>query len=182
MQLGFTTFPARAKICFAASAGFDGVEVALGRWGGKDYDMTPAAGRKARDLLAKCKLKPLTVSLCENYTEDPDPVGRIKASIAVADIVGTDLITLNAWVPRALKKEEKFAYFKAAWSLFAKLAEDSGKRLAIENCPHDGANLGSCPSAFRRMFELVPSRAIGLEFDPSHFIFQFTSVPWDSGC
>jgi len=97
----------------------------------------------------------------------------MKTMVEAATILDTKLITLNAWVPRGLKAAERFSYYQKTWSAFAKLAEDSGTRIAIENCPHGGANIGNCPDAFRRMFELVPSKAIGLEFDPSHFIFQF---------
>ena len=49
-------------------------------------------------------------------------------------------------------------------------------KLAIENCPHGGKNIGYSPYAWARMFEAVPSKAIGLEFDPSHLVFQFIDV------
>jgi sugar phosphate isomerase/epimerase len=118
-------------------------------------------------------VKGLAVQLGEDYTQDPKPADRIRKTIEVAKIVGTTVVTVNAWVPKGLKGEERFQYYGKVWAEVAKMAEDAGVRVGIENCPHGGANLGSSPAAFRRMFELVPSRAIGLEFDPSHYIFQF---------
>jgi len=173
MKLGFVSVPSEEKIKFAREAGFDGIEVILGQWMGKGCDMTVENGRKAKEVLDKYGIKALTVQLGEDYCTSQDPVVRIQQTIEVAKIVGTKLVTVNAWVPGGLKPDEKFDYYKKTWPKFAKLAEDAGMRIAIENCPHGGANLGNCPQAFRRMFELVPSKAIGLEFDPSHFIFQF---------
>ena len=170
MRLGFVSVPEEQKIKFAGEAGFDGIEVNFGRWG---TDLTLENARKTKALLDQYGVKALTAALAEDYTAEPDPVARMKQMMAAAKLVGTALVTVNAWIPRRLKVEEKFAFYKKTWSEFARMAEDQGLRIAIENCPHDGGNLGNCPAAFRRMFELVPSAAIGLEFDPSHFIFQF---------
>jgi sugar phosphate isomerase/epimerase len=173
MRLGFVSVPDEQKIKFAGQAGFDGIEVNLGRWCGADFDVTAENGRKTKGFLDKHGIKALTACLAEDYTTDPNPADRMKKIMEVAKILDTPLVTVNAWIPRGLKVEEKFAYYKKTWGEFARMAEGQGLRIAIENCPHDGANLGNCPQSFRRMFELVPSAAIGLEFDPSHFIFQF---------
>lgn len=173
MKLGFVSVPSESQVQFARDAGFDGIEVILGRWMGPGFDMTAEVGRQARDVLDRFGMQAITVQLGEDYTTDPRPLDRIKNTIAVANLVGTRLVTVNAWIPKGLKPEEKYAYYQKTWGDFARLAEDSGVRIAIENCPHGGNNLGNCPDAFRRMFDLVPSNAIGLEFDPSHFVFQF---------
>ncbi len=173
MKLGFVSVPSEAQIKMAAQIGFDGIEVILGRWMGEGNDMTAENGRLAKDRLEQYGVKALTVQLGEDYTTDPCPIERVRNAIQVAKMVGTNLVTINAWIPRGLQPDEKFAYYRKTWTGFAQLAEENGVRLAIENCPHGGANLGNCPAAFRRMFELVPSPAVGLEFDPSHFIFQF---------
>lgn len=173
MKLGFVSVPSAERIKFARQAGFDGLEVILGRWMGAGNDMTVENARQAKVFLEKYGMKALTMQLGENYTDDPDPADRMKKTIAVASIVGTKTVTANAWIPKGLKPEEKFSYYKKVWTGFAQMAEDAGVRIAIENCPHGGLNLGNCPASFRRMFELVPSKAVGIEFDPSHFIFQF---------
>jgi sugar phosphate isomerase/epimerase len=173
MKLGFVSVPDESKIKFTREAGFDGIEVNLGRWCGAENDMTAENAKKAKGHLDRHGVKALTVALAENYAEDPNPAGRMKKTIECAAILGTGVVTVNAWIPKDLKVEEKFEYYKKVWTEFARMAEGNGVRIAIENCPHGGLNLGNCPDSYRRMFDLVPSRAIGLEFDPSHFIFQF---------
>ena len=52
--------------------------------------------------------------------------------------------------------------------------------IAIENCPMlftadewpGGKNLASSPAIWRRMFEDIPSANFGLNYDPSHMVWQ----------
>jgi sugar phosphate isomerase/epimerase len=61
-----------------------------------------------------------------------------------------------------------------------RFAEDHDIRIGIENCPMlfsqdewpAGKNLAYSPAIWRRMFEAIPSKNFGLNFDPSHFVFQ----------
>ena len=58
-------------------------------------------------------------------------------------------------------------------------------RIGIENCPMlfskdewpGGKNLAISPSAWRRMFEEVPSAHFGLNLDPSHLVWQMIDIP-----
>ena len=73
--------------------------------------------------------------------------------------------------------EENVARYKKVYSRVAKLAEDNGVKIAFENWPGagpfaDGANLSVTPEAWGLMFDAVPSTQIGLEFDPSHLLWQ----------
>ena len=62
-----------------------------------------------------------------------------------------------------------------------KFAEDNNVKIAIENCPMlynkddwpGGNNLAATPEIWSQMFELIPSKALGLNLDPSHLVFQF---------
>jgi len=59
-------------------------------------------------------------------------------------------------------------------------AEDHGRRIGIENCPMlftddewpGGKNLAHCPAVWRRMFDQIPSASFGLNYDPSHLVWQ----------
>jgi sugar phosphate isomerase/epimerase len=61
-----------------------------------------------------------------------------------------------------------------------KFAEENGVKIAIENCPMlfgkdqwpGGQNLFTTPKLWRTMFELLPSDNFGINYDPSHFIWQ----------
>ena len=58
---------------------------------------------------------------------------------------------------------------------------DLGVRIGIENCPMlfsldewpGGKNLAFSPEIWKRMFEAIPSPSFGLNFDPSHLVWQF---------
>lgn len=76
--------------------------------------------------------------------------------------------------------DDNWPRFRAIWPDLIKFAEDHGVRIAIENCPMlftrdewpGGKNLGSSPALWRRMFEEIPSPNFGLNYDPSHLVWQ----------
>ena len=53
-------------------------------------------------------------------------------------------------------------------------------KVAIENCPMlfgadqwpGGQNLMCTPKIYRQLFEIIPSANFGLNFDPSHYVWQ----------
>jgi sugar phosphate isomerase/epimerase len=61
----------------------------------------------------------------------------------------------------------------------ADLAEKRGMKIAFENwmsvhgkLPHTPINIGGSPGTWDDMFGAVPSKALGIEFDPSHLYWQ----------
>jgi len=76
--------------------------------------------------------------------------------------------------------EDNWPRFRAIWPDLIRFAEDHGIRIAIENCPMlftrdewpGGKNLASSPALWRRMFEEIPSHSFGLNYDPSHLVWQ----------
>jgi sugar phosphate isomerase/epimerase len=70
--------------------------------------------------------------------------------------------------------------FCDTWRPLVALAEHHGVRIAIENCPMlftsdewpGGKNLAHTPAIWRRMFADIPSRSFGLNYDPSHLLWQ----------
>ena len=74
--------------------------------------------------------------------------------------------------------EENVERYEKVYSRVAKVAEDHGVKIAFENWPGagpfaEGGNLTVTPEAWGLMFEAVPSKQIGLEFDPSHLLWQW---------
>ena len=61
-----------------------------------------------------------------------------------------------------------------------RFAEEAEVKIAIENCPMlftqdewpGGDNLAYSPAIWRRMFEEIPSKSFGLNYDPSHLVWQ----------
>jgi len=173
MRLGFIARIDEETFRFASETGFDGLEIMAGKWEGQGDDPTADAAHHAMELLTRFGLKALTVQWAEDYCALEDPVKRLREFVAFAEVLDTRILTVNAWIPAGASVDEQFGYYKKLWTEFAKVVEDAGVRLLIENCPHGGRNLGHSTASFRRMFELVPSEAIGIEFDPSHYVFQF---------
>lgn len=70
------------------------------------------------------------------------------------------------------------ALFKEVYSPIADVAEKKGVKIAFENWPGgrgpfgDNGNLTVTPESIAMMLDAVPSDNIGLEFDPSHFLWQ----------
>ncbi len=62
--------------------------------------------------------------------------------------------------------------FKKTFSQLAKLAEDNGVRIGLENCGSgwhgNSDNIAFCPEAWELMFNEVTSDALGLEWEPAH--------------
>jgi len=117
---------------------------------------------------------------------DPDPVKstfyveHIKKVIKAASLLGIPVV--NTFIGRDYSRsvDDNFVIFKEKWPAIIKFAEDHGINIGIENCPMlftqdewpGGKNLAISPAIWERMFELIPSKNFGLNFDPSHFVWQ----------
>ncbi len=108
-------------------------------------------------------------------------IDHIKKVIDAAKLLG--LGNVNTFIGRdhTSNIEDNFARFKDLWPPIVKHAEKQGVKIGIENCPMffsddewpGGKNLASSPAIWRRMFEGIPSANFGLNYDPSHLVWQF---------
>lgn len=69
--------------------------------------------------------------------------------------------------------------FQAVYAPLAAEAEDLGLRIAFETAGRGGGwgNLAHAPALWDRMFDTVPSPALGLSFDPSHLVWLHIPDP-----
>ena len=105
---------------------------------------------------------------------------HLRRVVAAAKLLG--LTTVSTFVERDWTQsvEENWPRFLSVWRDLIAYAEDQGVRIAIENCPMiftadewpGGKNLASSPAIWRRMFEEIPSPHFGLNYDPSHQVWQ----------
>jgi sugar phosphate isomerase/epimerase len=66
------------------------------------------------------------------------------------------------------------------WPTIVRHAEEADVRIGIENCPMfftldewpGGKNLAVSPKLWRELFRRLPSRVLGLNYDPSHLVWQ----------
>lgn len=105
---------------------------------------------------------------------------HIKKIIKAAALL--DIPVINTFIGRDHTKsmDDNFKVFLKRWPAVIKFAEDSGINIGIENCPMyftkdewpGGKNLAVSPAIWQRMFEAIPSKNFGLNYDPSHMIWQ----------
>ena len=105
---------------------------------------------------------------------------HLKQVIAAARLLGVGVV--NTFIGRDWTRsvDDNWPRFLEIWRPLIQLAESHGVRIAIENCPMlftrdewpGGKNLAYCPAIWRRMFDDIPSSCFGLNYDPSHLIWQ----------
>lgn len=201
MNLGFVTailpdLSLEEVLRFASATGYDSVEVmcwpkgkAERRYAGVTHlDVVNLTAGDASCVHDLCAQYGVSISALGYYPNPlaPDPaeaqvyVDHLKQVIAVARLLG--LQTVNTFVGRDWTKslEENWPRFLATWRPLIAFAEDNGIRVGIENCPMlftrdewpGGKNLARAPAIWRRMFGDIPSKNFGLNYDPSHMIWQ----------
>ena len=181
---------------FAASVGYKCVEVmcwppgkAERKYAGVTHiDVTELNNDNISKIKELCCNYNVQISGLGYYPNalDPSPevsekaVNHIKNVILGAEKLGLNQV--NTFIGRDWKKsvEENWQRFLDTWRPLVKFAEDHGVRIGIENCPmlftYDewpgGKNLAHSPAIWRRMFNDIPSPNFGLNYDPSHLVWQ----------
>ena len=119
-------------------------------------------------------------------TMDPDVAKRtaaidhLKALIRASARLGVNMVSTFIGRDQAKSEEENLRLFQEIWPPIIKLAEEQGVKVAIENCPMlfgedqwpGGQNLMRSPALYRKLFDIIPSPNFGLNFDPSHYVWQ----------
>jgi len=116
----------------------------------------------------------------------PDPaeaqtyIAHLKLVIGASAKLGIGLV--NTFVGRDWTRSvnANWPRFLETWKPLVAFAEERGVRIGIENCPMlfsddewpGGKNLAHSPAIWRRMFEDIPSDHFGLNYDPSHLVWQ----------
>lgn len=102
----------------------------------------------------------------------------LEQAIDAAHLYGAKTVATFAGAFEGRPVDEAFGKFGEVFGELAKRAEDRGVRLVIENCPMEGTwasatcNIGFNPRAWERMFNEVPSEALGLQWEPAHQMIQ----------
>ena len=107
-------------------------------------------------------------------------IEHLKAVICASAKLGVGMVTTFIGKDQYKTLEENIELFKAVWPGLIALAEEQGVKVAIENCPMlfgadqwpGGQNLMCTPAIYRKLFEIIPSPNFGLNFDPSHYVWQ----------
>ena len=200
MQLGFVSAiladqSLEEVVSTAARLGYDCVELmcwpigkAERRYSGVTHVDVSNLDSEAARVVSLTREHGVAVSGLGYYPNplSPDPseaeraVAHIRAVVNAATELGVNQI--NTFVGRDWTKsvEENWPRFMDTWSSLVEYAEAHQVRIGIENCPMlftndewpGGKNLANCPAIWRRMFESISSPFFGLNYDPSHLVWQ----------
>lgn len=201
MKLGFVSailpdLSLEQVLRFAGVEGFSCVELmcwprgkAERRYAGVTHvdvvGFSPSDAARVQELLAATGVSISGLGYYPNPLA-PDPaeatvyVEHLRHVIRAARLLGVNLV--NTFIGRDWTRsvEDNWPRFKATWAPLVQFAADQGVRIGIENCPMlftgdewpGGKNLAVSPAIWRRMFDEIPSAYLGLNYDPSHMIWQ----------
>jgi sugar phosphate isomerase/epimerase len=118
--------------------------------------------------------------LAPDLAESARYAQHIEKIIKAAAMLG--LTQVNTFVGRDPAKsiDANWPRFLQVWRPLIKIAENHGVRIGVENCPMfftadewpAGKNLAVSPAIWTRMFSDIPSDYFGLNYDPSHMVWQ----------
>ena len=143
---------------------------------------------KARYILDYCASHGVEISSLAFYpnTMDGDLVKRqanidhLKKVIDASHKLGVGMVTTFIGRDQHKSVEENIELFKEIWPGIIAYAADKDVKVAIENCPMlfgedqwpGGQNLMTTPVIWRKLFAIIDSPYFGLNYDPSHFVWQ----------
>lgn len=174
----FSSEPLEHVAAFAGEYGFGGLEVLAGP-GSKHIDLTSFTQGDAdriRDLLDRRALGISSVAAYTNNT-DADPERRkannavVKAAVDAAVLLGVEVVCTLAGhpVPGKSKMQTIEEDCAEVFTPLVEYAQSKGVKIALENWYATNIqHLGH----WQRLFEVVPASNFGLNFDPSHLLWQ----------
>ncbi len=201
MKLGFVsaildTYTFEEMIDCASRMGFECVEAACWPQGKAERRYAGVSHINVDDTSAEyvnyikkyCADKKVELSSLAFYpnTMDSDPekrkatIDHLYKVINMSALLGVNMVTTFIGRMQEKNTDENMEEFKKVWPPIIKYAESKGVKVAIENCPMlfgndqwpGGQNLATSPAIWREMFSIIDSDYFGLNFDPSHFVWQ----------
>lgn len=184
-------------INIAAENGLNCVEVACWPCSGSakrryagvcHIDAESLTAERAEEIRRYCQEKGVTISALGYYPNMLDPdlekrqsyIGHLYSLIDAAVMLNVDIV--STFIGRVTDKtvEDNLEIVKEVWTPILIYAKEKQIKIAIENCPMlftrdewpGGQNLMTSPENWRKVFEILPYDNLGLNFDPSHFVWQ----------
>jgi sugar phosphate isomerase/epimerase len=173
------------KLAFAGQAGYEGVVITPGP------DFNPKLSDSAIDqILATARNAGIRIVSIEyfgpNHT-DPDAGKRAAAqadfirALEFCHRLGCKFVgTFSGGQPGATMEDQAKAFADVFNEKYLPVCEKLDVGMGWENYP-TGVNFATTPAAMQAVFDRVPSKRLGLEFDPSHLVRQYidpVSAAW----
>jgi sugar phosphate isomerase/epimerase len=202
MQLGFVSailhdLSLEEVLAFAADEGFPCVELmcwprgkADRRYAGVTHlDVADFDAETADHVRNLVRIHGISISGLGYYPNplDPSPehratvVEHLKKVIRAAPKIGVNVV--NTFIGRdpCASLPATLEAVRQVWPPIVAEAKAAGVRIGIEHCPMlfsddewpGGKNVAVSPAVWRTLFETFPGGTLGLNFDPSHLVWQF---------
>lgn len=183
-------------IDIVADTGLECVEVACWpkgkaerRYAGVSHiDTKNLTAEKTQEILAYCEKKQVEISalayypnpLDENLEKRQEVIDHLYTLIDAAKLLGVNLVTTFLGRMPSKSVSENLKEVAKVWPPIIQYAEEQEIKIGIENCPMlftedewpGGQNLMTSPSNWRKVFEILDSDNFGINYDPSHFVWQ----------
>lgn len=201
MKLGFITaicdgMTLEEVVDFAAENGLECIEVACWPQGGAQrryagvshIDVASLDENKAAAIKKLCADKGVEISSLAYYPNTLDPdlgkrqnyIAHIYKLIDASAMLDVNMVTTFLGRDPHKTVSENLKLVEEVWPQIIAYAEKKGVKIGIENCPMlftedewpGGQNLMTSPSNWRKIFQILDSPNFGINYDPSHFVWQ----------
>lgn len=151
-------------------------------------DTVNLTNEKAEAILSYCKNRGVAISslayypnpLDEDLEKRQEAIDHLYSLIDASKMLKVNMITTFIGRMQHRTIAENLKEVGKVWKPIVKYAEKQNVRIGIENCPMlftenewpGGQNIMTTPEIWRQVFEILDSDFIGLNYDPSHFIWQ----------
>jgi len=184
MKLGFYTNYDKNTVAFAHKVGFRSME--LSAWPDSSLNAYHITNQRISEVKRDLKEHDIEISALGYYPNylDPDKSKAEEACkyfnkvLELANRMDVQVVCTFAGRDSNKSIKENIPLFKDVFLPFCDEAEKRNLRIAIENCPMmdrfylRGENIAISPEVWDEMFQVVPSKALGIELDPSHMVWQ----------
>lgn len=143
---------------------------------------------KAEEIKEICRKKNVEISALAYYPNVMDPdlekrnayINHLYALIDASALLGVNMVTTFIGRMQKATLAENLEELRVVWPPILKYAQEKNVKIAIENCPMwftddewpGGQNIMTTPANWRKVFEILDSPNLGLNYDPSHFVWQ----------
>lgn len=181
---------------FASAHSLECLEVACWPSGGAQrryagvchIDAVNLTEEKAEEIRDLCRRKHVEISSLAYYPNVLDTdrekrsayIEHLHVLIDASAMLGVNMATTFIGRMQHATLAENLKEMKVVWEPILRHAEEKNVKIAIENCPMwftddewpGGQNLMTSPANWRKVFEILDSPNLGLNYDPSHFVWQ----------
>lgn len=182
MKLGYLAPLTVETIQSAKRLGYDALEASGGWMKQHLLDELEAGLPALQSALGEAEMAVTALTLYCNPIEMSvqEALAHYRRAFSLVRALGGNVVATFTGRDNSLTVDENVPLFAERFGPIAQAAEDEGVRLAFEpwpgqvtgHGPYRWANLATTPQLWDRLFEAVPSAALGLEYDASHLLWQ----------